>query len=489
MLAKHPGLEGVLERVIAEARGSNSNAARNFTVLLAAFDRSLVDRAIAKALGDPETGAVAELLRSYLNGYSRGGNGNELFVAGYASDTIDVGDDRLGIQEDVQTLTAVMLAKEVKPPLAIGLFGDWGSGKSFFMQSLRAAGDALAKRAQDSDKSPFCSNIVPIEFNAWHYADTNLYASLVSYILEKLAAHVTPQRRPEEQQAALLKELGSTKTVVAEAEAEKKRAQELIAVRQDELQKLQLERQQKEVKLRDLRGADLQALLLNDKRLKQEIETSLEQIGVPAALNSIADLSQVVAEAYTVRGRLTALFLTILNTKQRVLWVLLPFVMFVIPLIAYLVHEYLIRNDLIVFASTVCSQVVVVLAGIATVLRQAVGQVKANLDRVEAAKQQVDELIADKRKNPTIDELELQKEIASLNAKEQGAASRLSAATARVLELEEHIRSIEEGRSLAWFLSERTRSEDYRKYLGLISTIRRDFESLGERLASPAGLG
>ena len=157
VLAKHPGLEGVLERVIAEARGSNSNAARNFTVLLAAFDRSLVDRAIAKALGDPETGAVAELLRSYLNGYSRGGNGNELFVAGYASDTIDVGDDRLGIQEDVQTLTAVMLAKEVKPPLAIGLFGDWGSGKSFFMQSLRAAGDALAKRAQDSDKSPFCS--------------------------------------------------------------------------------------------------------------------------------------------------------------------------------------------------------------------------------------------------------------------------------------------------------------------------------------------
>ena len=258
----------------------------------------------------------------------------------------------------------------------------------------------------------------------------------------------------------------------------------MIAVRQDELQKLQLERQQKEVKLRDLRGADLQALLLNDKRLKQEIETSLEQIGVPAALNSIADLSQVVAEAYTVRGRLTALFLTVLNTKQRVLWVLLPFVMFVIPLIAYLVHEYLIRNDLIVFASTVCSQVVVVLAGIATVLRQAVGQVKANLDRVEAAKQQVDELIADKRKNPTIDELELQKEIASLNAKEQGAASRLSAATARVLELEEHIRSIEEGRSLAWFLSERTRSEDYRKYLGLISTIRRDFESLGERLAS-----
>jgi NTE family protein len=59
-----------------------------------------------------------------------------LALAGYVSDSV-FGPDQLDIADDVQSLCTVLLAERVEPPLSVGLFGDWGSGKSFFMQKMR----------------------------------------------------------------------------------------------------------------------------------------------------------------------------------------------------------------------------------------------------------------------------------------------------------------------------------------------------------------
>ena len=58
-----PGIEGLVARVIREARSSNRNAARKFAVLLGAFDPIIVDRVIAEMELDPSTGQVAKLLQ------------------------------------------------------------------------------------------------------------------------------------------------------------------------------------------------------------------------------------------------------------------------------------------------------------------------------------------------------------------------------------------------------------------------------------------
>lgn len=483
-LAERMSVRDVVARVIAVARGAkaNANAVRDFTVFLAACPNSEVNAALREAENNEPDRNTARLLSRFLREYRNEANNNQLFIPGFDSDAIDVSKDPLDIREDVQTLTAVMLAGEVKPPLAIGLFGDWGSGKSFFMQSMIAAANGLAERAAKEPNSKFCSHIVQIEFNAWYYVDTNLWASLVSHILESLAAYVSPEKTPEQKQAALVKELGSAKAAVTEVEAEKKHTNELVASREQELQNLQTERQKKEIKLSDLRASDLKTLLKDNAGLQGELKTSLEELGIPGAINEAADLSRAVSEAYTVRGRVTALLVALTRPKDRWLVIgLLLLVLFVAPLVALVLHQ-LKATGFMVRLTTLTTEAVAIITAAVAFLRKALEHVKTGVDKVEKAKQQVDELLAVKRRQISEEEMKLQSEIASLKAQEEGAASKLSAAKARVLELEERIQSLKEGRSLAYFLAERTRSEDYRKHLGLISTIRQDFKSLGERL-------
>lgn len=482
LLAENPGPEHLVRLVIAAARESNRNASRNFAVLLAAFDYRLISRLLQEAESDAENRNTARILRGYVDELQGRIAAEQVRRPGYASDTIDIKQDELGIQEDVQTLTAVILAKDVTPPLAIGLFGDWGSGKSFFMRSMRAAIEDLAGRSTAPD-SLFCSSVAQIEFNAWHYHDTNLYASLVSYILERLAAYVTPEKSEEEQQTILLGELGSAKQIVAEAEAEKEGAQNVINERQQRLQELQNERRQKELKLRDLRAADLLSLLSNDQALKTELEQSLNKIGVSGAVKSVSDLSNVVSEAYTVRGQLNAIFISVVKSRNRgVLVPLLIFALFVIPLLLYLARKFLITDTLMASATAIVAEISAAALALKIVVQRAVTTAQNALAKVTEAKQKVETRIAEKREQPSDEETQLQNEIAALKAKEDEVSARVAAAAARVVELEERIRAIKEGRSLARFLAERTSSEDYRKHLGLISTIRRDFESLATRL-------
>ncbi|HBQ10162.1 MAG TPA: hypothetical protein DEF51_02875, partial [Myxococcales bacterium] len=78
------------------------------------------------------------------------GNGSPLIVTPqgapvprYSRDKPWVGDkgelqsDPLGVVADARAMADLILLKEPGPPLAIGLFGDWGSGKSTFMDILR----------------------------------------------------------------------------------------------------------------------------------------------------------------------------------------------------------------------------------------------------------------------------------------------------------------------------------------------------------------
>ncbi len=135
--------------------------------------------------------------------------GEQLFATGIA-DTVPLpGDgrvraaDRLGTGADVEMLASVILARDTSLPLAIGLFGNWGSGKSFFMAQLEERLDELATIARTDPDSPFLSELRQIRFNAWHYVDGDLWSSIASTIFDGLAATGADSRNLAEARTAL----------------------------------------------------------------------------------------------------------------------------------------------------------------------------------------------------------------------------------------------------------------------------------------------
>ena len=57
--------------------------------------------------------------------------------------------DQLSFTGDIESFGTVICLKNVQPPLAIGLFGKWGSGKSFFMEKLGEYIEGLALSTDD----------------------------------------------------------------------------------------------------------------------------------------------------------------------------------------------------------------------------------------------------------------------------------------------------------------------------------------------------
>ena len=87
-------------------------------------------------------------------------NGVEIEISrpGYDSDT-DKGVDLLGITNEVKALSRLIASKDIIPPLSVGLFGDWGSGKSFFMKTLEQEVEDISERVQDTDEETgYCKN-------------------------------------------------------------------------------------------------------------------------------------------------------------------------------------------------------------------------------------------------------------------------------------------------------------------------------------------
>ncbi len=172
-------------------------------------------------------------------------------IAGFDSDMPD-GKDLLGIEKEVEALCAVLAAKDVEPPLSLGLFGDWGSGKSFFMRMMEMRIEELMKVAQHAKgKTAYCSNIVQLKFNAWHYIETDLWASLASEIIDGLARALVRKDDPDSEyaHARLLANTARSKDEFAKAKQEKAEADAILRESEQNLSKLEQDEEEIEAKL------------------------------------------------------------------------------------------------------------------------------------------------------------------------------------------------------------------------------------------------
>lgn len=169
------------------------------------------------------------------------------------ADTPTLRDD-LNITAEVKGFANIIAARDVKTPLSIGLFGDWGSGKSTFMEQLQVAVEEIsagvrAKQAQE--ETSFFGNIVQIKFNAWHYAEANLWASLVSHVFENLSfSDKEAKEKAEDRKKLVLGQLVNTLAKQRLAEAEVKAKEAKLDIATTELAGAQREVDDKQFELR-----------------------------------------------------------------------------------------------------------------------------------------------------------------------------------------------------------------------------------------------
>jgi hypothetical protein len=407
----------------------------------------------------------------------------EPLIAGYVSDSTKSPEDDLDIGHDVQTLCSVILAREVLPPLSIGLFGDWGTGKTFFMDRMREEIDFVKKQTGNPTYSKFHTRVAQITFNAWHYVDASLWASLVSHILEKLVEEIAP--RPDEVtvRKKLVKELQTAKELKAEAEQERQRAANEREAAENRLSEVAEQRAQKQMELSSLRATDLWQFVKDDGELKRSIDTALQSLGVPSMLNSLEDLDAVALDARGVSGRIYSLGVSLVRDGSRVtLLLLIATLLLAVPGLAWLLSYWLPRQPFVATLSSIGTGVTAVCLAVSSALRGPLRRVNECVDRLEEARKKALDLIKQKRIERSDQETKLEGEVNTLKAKEVSATQQLSAADARVREVESKIHEIDEGRNLAKFILARSEAGDYRKHLGLISTIRQDFENLSKLL-------
>jgi hypothetical protein len=128
--------------------------------------------------------------------------------------------DSLDLEKQASIFTTLLISKEVKPPLALCLLGDWGVGKSFFMRLMQEKISSIAGKKSRDFAPENVSRVAQIEFNAWHYIDSDLWASLASHIFNKLSEELREKEdKVEEIRRQLRSKIHSSKSEQAEAQA------------------------------------------------------------------------------------------------------------------------------------------------------------------------------------------------------------------------------------------------------------------------------
>src|SRR5262249_39066003 len=108
-------------------------------------------------------------------------------------------------------------------------FGDWGTGKSFFMRLLKERIDDRAAIPPDDESDTAVTHVVQLRFNAWHYVDANIWASLATRIFQGIAEYLERSGGlAHDAHRILLGQLDSSQELLDEADQRKRAAEQAL---------------------------------------------------------------------------------------------------------------------------------------------------------------------------------------------------------------------------------------------------------------------
>ncbi|WP_457351338.1 P-loop NTPase fold protein [Roseateles sp. P5_D6] len=380
--------------------------------------------------------------------------------AGYAVEN-DVGEDRLGIGAEAAAFARLILDKDVKPPLSIGLLGDWGSGKSFFIEQIkRHIGGLLEEKRPELHAS-----VVQIEFNAWHASDTNLWASLVTNIFDEIWRTVSATDEnidPEQARAKLGEQIALARGAVHEAQAQVETGRIALAKAEKELQARQ----------------ELLALThVAGKEVKQRIDKLALAAGWRAPIQTINDVDKAARDLLASGQRLRQIGAALL---ERPGWRI------GLPVTACLALAWL-GLSLIDAARLSAwqqhmSQVLTTVAGLVGAviapLKLAKGKVDALADQLGHVQSEFERSLKDMKASDSAGDAEKAQLLERARRELESNEERVKVARAQLAELMNQQVALDPAHRLGSFLQERVQSSPYRSQQGIISLVHKDFSEL-----------
>jgi hypothetical protein len=386
-------------------------------------------------------------------------------------------DDSLGVTVHAGHLAQLIAAKHTFMPLSIGLFGSWGAGKSHFMDLL----DEQLRMLVQQPGEVFYQQIVQIRFNAWHYLDTNLWANLVSEIFDQLFATLDEREDTTAQQVETLKKkLANQSVLAAEARAALATAENAREEAEEKLRSATQARKSEEYAVKNLLD-DLANLAINSD-VRAQLSAAADALGWPKLESSFAELETRAEEVRSLGGRTKALALSIFTgprSWRRGLWLAAAVAL---PLVVTLMAAYGPQwmKDLLTGAGRTIAQVVLAIGALSTWLTAKIKASNTVVGRLEGA---YDEIKTVRSQRETEDDAtNAKKLLAAKKQAEEEARHTLHEAEEKMKLLRAELSEMAPGRQLIRFLKQRASAEDYRRHLGIVSLVRRDFEQLSNLL-------
>lgn len=389
-------------------------------------------------------------------------------------------DDWVGIGPEVDALARLMVSPSLHPPLAVGLFGDWGSGKSFFMQAIRNRVLGLTEAARGSTRPQaelgVYRHVSQIDFNAWHYVEGNLWASLTEHIFQSLGGSV--EEGPEARIQLWTRELESQQVARAEVSRRLASLRDERTRRAGELEAGRARRRAKLQALQRVRTRDVLEEVMLDPEVREPVQALLTHVGLVELRESARETREALGDVRAVLQRGNGL-LTPLRRRGRDGWrwaLLLVAVALAGPAVAWLLT--LIPGGSVDSVTRTFTGIAAFLSSLTLVLRQGSGWLSSSLERVEEAQARLDRARARRAEELAQEEVGLQHELDVLDDEVTRLADRKAEVESRIRSIEAELGSLTPSRLLSDFIDERVGSEDYRKHLGVPALVRRDFHRL-----------
>ena len=399
-------------------------------------------------------------------------------ISGYVSDVAQ-GIDRLGVRGEALALATVLGAKNVAPPIAVGLLGTWGSGKSFFMHQMERQFARIEQQGRDGDPE-CCSNIVQIWFNAWHYIDANLWASLTSEIFDALDRELTKRDGgfdsddPEQERAKLLAESAESQSKLARVAEEKASAEKELAEIEEKRRTLDTTAASR-ITLRKL-GAAAAGKSKEVEQAKAAAEKAAKDLGEKLGIEP--------GTAESLRGlwgRVRAIT-TAARKMKPVEWkVMLGLVALSIVLGALAVSAKDLLQELLPLSGAAIAGAVAVVVRLAKLYGPLAKELLGKVETFVTLEQEVVETA----KSEVLAELETLSNAAT--EKLASATQREEEETRKIRENEQRLLELKPMQKMKSYVRERRESTDYTKHLGVIAKAHDDFDRLSRHLATVTG--